>query len=372
MNLVSYEYIACQQTSHGCLILSEFAGAAQSLNGSIIVNPWNSEELAQAFYEAIMMPEEVRKANHQKLYRYVTKYTAAYWGLSFVNELRRVKEAFDTQMRHLPKLQKPELIHLFRSAPSTHLRLLFLDYDGTLTPHHKSAEFARPSSVILSMVQALTQMPHTLVYILSGRARSHLETWFEDVDVGLSAEHGCFYRHPPSFVTRDGLSRPWSRLAQDVDDSWRETIRPLFQHYTERTPGSFIEEKEVNITWHYRNADPEFGAWQAAELQVNLEKILSHLAVSVILGNKTLELRPSSVDKASAVRALLQDLHHRNVHSMVCIGDGKTDEAIFHLLSDRPNCFTVTVGKKPTAANRYVDNVKEVVELLNELVKSVR
>ena len=36
---VAYEYIACQQKNHGSLILSEFAGAAHSLNGSIIVNP---------------------------------------------------------------------------------------------------------------------------------------------------------------------------------------------------------------------------------------------------------------------------------------------------------------------------------------------
>lgn len=70
-------------------------------------------------------------------------------------------------------------------------------------------------------------------------------------------------------------------MVDDIDMSWRETIRPLFQHYTERTPGSFIEEKDMNLTWHYRNADPEFGSWQAAELQVNLDKILSHMAVSV-------------------------------------------------------------------------------------------
>lgn len=88
MNLVSYEYISSQQQNHGVLILSEFAGAAQSLNGSIIVNPWNTEEMANAIYEAVTMPDDTRQSNHQKLYRYVTKYTAAYWGASFVNELR--------------------------------------------------------------------------------------------------------------------------------------------------------------------------------------------------------------------------------------------------------------------------------------------
>lgn len=36
MNLVSYEYISAQQNNHGVMILSEFAGAAQSLNGKSI------------------------------------------------------------------------------------------------------------------------------------------------------------------------------------------------------------------------------------------------------------------------------------------------------------------------------------------------
>jgi len=63
------------------MILSEFAGAAQSLNGSIIVNPWNTEELAQAIEDAIAMSDEQRAINHVKLYKYVTRYTSQYWGL---------------------------------------------------------------------------------------------------------------------------------------------------------------------------------------------------------------------------------------------------------------------------------------------------
>ncbi|KAG5518142.1 hypothetical protein PMAC_003328 [Pneumocystis sp. 'macacae'] len=90
MNLVSYEYICTQQERHGVMILSEFAGAAQSLNGSLIVNPWNVTELANAIYDAITMPEDLRKSNHEKLYRYVNKYTSSFWGQSFVNELKRI------------------------------------------------------------------------------------------------------------------------------------------------------------------------------------------------------------------------------------------------------------------------------------------
>lgn len=75
MNLVAYEYIATQQKRHGVLVLSEFAGAAQSLNGSIIVNPWNTEELAGAYQEAVTMSDEQRALNFAKLDKYVSKYT---------------------------------------------------------------------------------------------------------------------------------------------------------------------------------------------------------------------------------------------------------------------------------------------------------
>jgi len=90
MNLVSYEYIATQKDRHGVMILSEFAGAAQSLNGSLIVNPWNTEELAVSIHDAVTMSAEQRKINYEKLARYVNKYTSAWWGKAFIAELTRV------------------------------------------------------------------------------------------------------------------------------------------------------------------------------------------------------------------------------------------------------------------------------------------
>lgn len=106
MNLVSYEYIATQEKRHGSMVLSEFAGAAQSLNGSIIVNPWNTEELAAAYHEAVTMSDEQKALNFSKLDKYVSKYTrsvwtrldltrlltpfSAFWGQSFVTELKRI------------------------------------------------------------------------------------------------------------------------------------------------------------------------------------------------------------------------------------------------------------------------------------------
>ncbi|MCO5585019.1 hypothetical protein L7F22_038951 [Adiantum nelumboides] len=79
MNLVSYEYIACQKEKHGVMILSEFAGAAQSLNGSLIVNPWDKFAVADAIHEALTMPSETKQKNFGKLSAYVEKHTASWW-----------------------------------------------------------------------------------------------------------------------------------------------------------------------------------------------------------------------------------------------------------------------------------------------------
>lgn len=104
MNLVAYEYIACQHDQHGQLILSEFTGAAQSLNGSIIVNPWNMEEMSEAFSHALTMSDEKKKENQQLLFKYVMKFTTKYWGHNIVAEMERIaKERKRIEQGHLSK-----------------------------------------------------------------------------------------------------------------------------------------------------------------------------------------------------------------------------------------------------------------------------
>jgi trehalose 6-phosphate synthase len=66
---VSHEFIASQQERQGVMIISEFAGAAQSLHGSIVVNPWDLQRMADAIHEAVTMDAETRKANHQKMFK---------------------------------------------------------------------------------------------------------------------------------------------------------------------------------------------------------------------------------------------------------------------------------------------------------------
>ena len=77
MNLVSFEFVACQRERGGVLVLSEFAGAAQSLGaGAILVNPWNINDVSAAIAEALNMTPEEREERHRLNFSHITTHTA--------------------------------------------------------------------------------------------------------------------------------------------------------------------------------------------------------------------------------------------------------------------------------------------------------
>lgn len=55
-----------QARKHGVLVLSEFAGAAQSLGaGSIRINPWNLDQTADSIFRALTMSKAQRRSRHE-------------------------------------------------------------------------------------------------------------------------------------------------------------------------------------------------------------------------------------------------------------------------------------------------------------------
>ena len=80
------------------------------------------------------------------------------------------------------------------------------------------------------------------------------------------------------------------------------------------------------MTWHYRNADPEFGKFQAKELHALLESMQERLAIDVLVGKKNLEVRPAEMNKGAIVRRLIEETPQLDF--ALCAGDDKTDEGI--------------------------------------------
>lgn len=63
-----------------------------------------------------------------------------------------------------------------------------------------------------------------------------MDTWLGKLRAGLAAEYGFYYRLPEA--------AQWQCSGQDLDLSWKDVVRPIMQYFTERTPGTYIENKE--------------------------------------------------------------------------------------------------------------------------------
>jgi len=87
MNLISKEYVASRIDKTGVLILSEMAGSSKELTESIIINPNNKEEIAEAISTALDMPirEQIRRIKIMQTH--LRTFDVVKWADDFIREL---------------------------------------------------------------------------------------------------------------------------------------------------------------------------------------------------------------------------------------------------------------------------------------------
>jgi trehalose 6-phosphate synthase len=90
MNLVAKEYVACQDGADpGVLVLSRFAGAAMELTDALLVNPADTEEVADALQRALSMPLAERQERWRSMMAVLGEHDITAWRTSFLHALRR-------------------------------------------------------------------------------------------------------------------------------------------------------------------------------------------------------------------------------------------------------------------------------------------
>ena len=94
MNLVAKEYVAAQDPDDpGVLVLSRFAGAAQELDGALIVNPIDVAGMAEALDHALGMPLDERRDRYQRMMEVLRRNNVSVWRDTFLRDLRAVRQA---------------------------------------------------------------------------------------------------------------------------------------------------------------------------------------------------------------------------------------------------------------------------------------
>lgn len=348
MNLVAKEYIACQMEDPGVLILSEFAGAAGELFNAMIVNPYDSEGVARALREALALTSEEKVARNKAMRARIMKYDARHWARTFIDQLRNARGERPGQNG----TQIEELTEQLRLAVAVQKRIaLFLDYDGTLREIERDPGAAKPNDAVRQLLEALRSRPNLVLTLISGRSREELEKWFGHYPFAIIAEHGAALWH----------AKRWERLDTGLSYDWKDQILNILRHYEQSTPGSLVEEKETSLVWHYRNTDPEFGAWKAHQLAVELGSVMESEAVAIRHGRKIIEASAANISKGEAVRRLLGEQAH---DLALCAGDDQTDESMFEL--GEPNLITIKIGPKPSRAHYRIFNPAAFRQFLHD------
>ncbi|MCP8304286.1 MAG: bifunctional alpha,alpha-trehalose-phosphate synthase (UDP-forming)/trehalose-phosphatase [archaeon] len=355
MNLIAKEFIATKTDGKGVLILSEMAGAAHELGEVIVVNPNNKEEVAEALKEALSMSDEEQIERNRIMQMRLQRYNVMRWASDFMDRLSHTKKL--QQKFHAKRLTYEIRRKLISEYSKSNKRLILLDYDGTLVTFGVKPEKVKPDDELLRLLEELAREPENDVVIISGRDKDTLKRWFGELDLGLIAEHGVWIKEK---------EKMWEMI-EPLESDWKDEIRPILEMYVDRTPGSFIEEKDFSLVWHYRKSNVELGVVRARELTDDLLHLTENLDLGVLEGSKVIEVKNIGINKG---RAALRSISKRKWDFVLAIGDDCTDEDVFEALPE--SAYSIKVGFGPSKARFNLDSVTEVRSLLKELIQTRR
>jgi len=375
-----------QKLPPGVLVISEFTGFARVLNGCLRVNPNCQTEVVEMLEYALKMSPEERCARAAKDLAHIQRCTLEAFAHRFVAELKAtadkkeediVRVGFGLSKFRLvgmgsgfKALDTGDAVDAFQRASR---RVLLLDWGGTLAPasgfydqRESDSNLTLPQSVLDSLGQ-LCAHPSCDVMILSGLAKEKVLKAFGSVpNLSLAVEHGFNYRLG---------NGEWEQLTQEAGNEWCKVAESVMNVYAMRTHGAFVQTKGSSIMWNFCESDPEFGYLQSKELQTTLQHVLADFPVVVRTGKGYVEVCLKDINKGAMAERfidLLTARHGQPLDFVLCAGDDSSDELMFASLNAKfgkthPGLLTVTVGRKPSEATRYLEDHKEVTEMLEML-----
>ncbi len=295
------------------------------------------------------MDPEVQRRKLELMQKRLREYTVTSWVNDFLQQLSDVIDRQKKEkMKFITTSVRKGIVNEYKHAQK---RNLLLDYDGTLVNFTKLPQEAIPDKRLLNLLARLGSDPDTNLTIISGRDAHVLEDWFGQVPVNLVAEHGASIKR---------VGEEWV-VEKHIDQEWKNILKPTFEMFVTRSPGSFIEEKNHTLAWHYRNVDPELGFTRSRELLDNLFHLVRNVHLQVIDGNKVIEVRVAGVDKGAAAKKIVDE----NISDFtLAIGDDKTDEDMFRSLENQ--AITIKVGSGHSVAHYSVTSPREIISLLQE------
>lgn len=363
MNIVAKEYVASQVDDDGVLVLSPFAGAAESLGDApLVVNPNDTSAFASTIEAALSMPPRTRRRRIRELRRRVHTEDIGEW---IRDQFHGVEAPRGGSLGKRPRWQStPVSVWSHKERLRDELGTvdgLFVmsDFDGTLADIVAEPDRAEIRERARDTLETFAAHPQAAVAIISGREATDIRERVGVDEIYYAGNHGL------ELYDRDGqLVHLTGEKALDVLGE----VTAAAERQFDGVEGVFVEDKRMTVTVHYRQAGDV-----AERVLVAVRELLDehddHGALRITEGRQVVEIRPDIPwDKGHAVELLHERFTPDDERwATVYIGDDTTDETAFETVRDDGIAVAVGSNEVVTAAPYVVRDPNEVSDFLEWL-----
>lgn len=258
----------------------------------------------------------------------------------------------------LPWALDPEQLDRWLAPVRAGSVLLFLDYDGTLTPIVERPEQARLAESTRALLADLAA--RCAVTIVTGRDVTVARRFVQLDTLGYAGSHGFDIVGPPG----SGLRREVARDCLPVLDR----AEALLRREVDGIEGVLIERKRFSVALHVRLVAPA----DRPHVEAAAESVASRFpALRREQGKAVHELRPNLPwDKGAAVSWLVRRMG-ADLDAVIYIGDDLTDEDAFARLDGAGTTIVVTAENRPTSARLRLTDPEEVGVVLSRMLAAM-
>ncbi|XP_076947439.1 putative trehalose-phosphate phosphatase F isoform X2 [Bidens hawaiensis] len=258
--------------------------------------------------------------------------------------------------------------------------VIFLDYDGTLSPIVDDPDRAFMSADMRSAVKSVAEYFPTT--IISGRSRDKVHELVGLNELYYAGSHGMDIMFPlqdTSSIHHSSYIRSTDKQGKEVNlfQPAREFIPMIDEVFrtlvdvTKDIPGAKVENHKFCTSVHYRNVEEK--SWRTVAQHVH-DVLKGYPRLKLTHGRKVLEVRPViDWDKGKAVEFLLESLGLSNSDDVlpIYLGDDRTDEDAFKVLRESNRGYGILVSSIPKESKAFLSlrDTLEVSEFLKSLVK---
>ncbi|CAM0873454.1 unnamed protein product [Alopecurus aequalis] len=254
--------------------------------------------------------------------------------------------------------------------------VMFLDYDGTLSPIVEDPDRAVMTDEMRDAVRGVAE--HFPTAIVSGRGRDKVFNFVRLAELYYAGSHGMDIKGPTAdsshHLTRNKQEKARSVLCQPASEflPMIGEVHDVLVAKMASIPGAKVENNKFCLSVHFRCVDEK--KWGALAEQVR-SVLREYPRLRLTQGRKVLEIRPViKWDKGRALEFLLGALGFADRADVfpIYIGDDRTDEDAFKVLRNRGQGAGILVTKFPkeTLASFSLREPAEVKDFLRKLVMS--